>query len=345
MKYFEKDPYDILGVTPGASLDEIKKAYRRLVRKWHPDICGKNMANIKRFLAIKDAYILLKEKVKRKGPSKNLNLSKSFFSNKESLKKSNFPEGAFSFVQIPIEKALKGTKITIEVNEGDNFCPSCQGLGSIPQKNQGLCRKCLGKGYRILPWGNKELKIICKYCSGKGYEKLLTCPKCKGKGFISLIRKVKVTIPPGTKDGTILKFPGEGPFDPEKKSRTTLFLEIEVQNPKGWIIHGKDIISTIDIDCWTHIGGGYIQVNTIDGPQKIFLTPGIKRERFLRIKGHGWIDENGRRGDMLLRINILTPKGPCPKKALELIELLKRLWPCEDISKRALPGPDTLKDS
>ncbi len=341
MTYNDPDPYSVLGVSPGASLDEIKKAYRKLVQKWHPDVCGKTMANIKRFLAIKDAYTLLKDRYLKSNPIK---LNKPVYSSIPVKKGQGAPEGAFCFVQIPIEKALTGTKISLEISDGEDFCPTCGGLGSVAKGAKKPCPKCNGRGYRILPWGTRELRVICQRCSGKGYKDIEPCTRCKGRGFIKLIRKVEITIPPGTKNGDILKFPGEGPFDPEKHIRTPLFVEVEVTIPDNWIIHGKDIIATVTIDCWTHLGGGYVTINTIDGPEKIFIKPGQNREGFIRIKQRGWIDKSGKRGDMLLRLKILPPFGPCPSKAMALINELKRLWPCVDALSNALPAPSSSKE-
>ena len=330
------DPYSILGLKKDADLEQVKSAYRRLVRLWHPDVCGRSMENIKRFLAIKDAYLLLK---------KRLVVQTSESQTVKSVSQRDYPcgenistEGTFLFVQIGLKEALYGTSVSIEIADGQEFCRKCNGLGKIAKANLPPCPSCNGKGYKTLSWGEKDLKIICSHCSGRGRDRLASCPDCSGRGLVTRKKKIEVKIPQGTRNGTILQI--NQSFDSDNQaSEDGCFLEVEVDMPKGWIIHGKDIISTVDVDCWTKLGGGYLEVETVDGLEKIFINPGLGNERFIRIKNKGWIDKKGKRGDHLVRLNVLSPKGPCPKEALELILKLKDLWPCDSQLSKALPNP------
>jgi len=327
------DPYKILGIGRDADLDQVKTAYRRLVRLFHPDVCGRNMDNIKRFLAIKDAYQLLKQKLQATG--KVAVLSSSSIPG-DSPKKGSV-EGTFLFVQIDLKEALFGTSVQLEICGGQDFCQRCKGLGKVEKDALSSCPSCRGKGYRTLNWGNGDLKVICSACSGSGTTGLKRCPQCGGRGIINKKKKIRLWIPPGTKDGTILKLEQE-PDNASANERAKVYVEVEVKAPQGWIIHGRDIISTIDVDCWTRLGGGYIQVETVDGKENVFVTPGLGREKFIRLKNRGWIDKEGKRGDHLVRLNILPPIGPCPREAMELIHRLKVLWPCGGQGPRALPG-------
>ncbi len=293
------------------------------------------MKNIKRFLAIKDAYLLLKKRLVVQSPE-NRTVTSASLADQSSGRDSSL-EGTFLFVQISLKEALYGTSVNIEVADGQDFCSKCNGLGKIAPDNLPPCPSCNGKGYKTLAWGGENLKIICSHCSGKGKDRLSSCPDCSGRGLITRKKKMKVMIPPGTRNGTILEL--DRPTNSNRASEDGCFLEVEVNTPEGWIIHGKDIISTVDVDCWTRLGGGYIKVETIDGTEKVFLHPGLGSEKFIRIKGKGWIGRDGKRGDHLIRLNVLSPKGPCPKEALELILRLKTLWPCDNRLSNALPEP------
>jgi len=335
----DTDPYTILGIRKDADLEEVKSAYRRLVRLWHPDVCGRSMENIKRFLTVKDAYLLLKKRLQAQATKRASSISHSTAAN--AVDRESSVEGTFLFVQIGLQEALYGTHVTIEIADGQDFCRKCSGLGQIAAKNPSTCPACKGKGYKTLSWGEQDLKIICAKCSGRGKEKLTSCPNCSGRGIITRKKKVEVQIPPGTRNGTVLQIETHRTSSSnDSHDEEGYFLEVEVEMPEGWIIHGNDIISTIDIDCWTKLGGGYIEIDTVDGPEKVFVTPGLGNERFIKIPNKGWINKDGKRGNHLVRLNVLSPKGPCPKDALILINQLKVLWPCEGYSLPALPAPD-----
>ncbi len=322
-----------MGLKEDADIEQVKSAYRRLVRLWHPDACGRTLGNIKRFLAIKDAYETLRKRIQQKScvaeianDSPHPNVSQRHY------------EGTFLFVKITIKEALYGTKVEIEADDGQEFCPKCKGLGNLEHTETSPCPSCEGKGYKIMSWGGNSLRIVCSKCSGRGKNRLKSCPVCSGSGIITKKKTLKVEIPPGTSNGTILR------IEKDIKKRSSprnyiegLFLEVEVTMPEGWIIHGRDIISTVDIDCWTKLGGGYMEIETVDGMEKIFINPGLGIERFIRVRGKGWIDKNGTRGDHIVRLNVLSPKGPCPKEAMELINRLKTLWPCENNCNLSLP--------
>ena len=339
MNPLDIDPYKILGVGKDADLEQVKSAYRRLVRMCHPDVCGRNMENIKRFLAIKDAYQLLKKRLQATG--KVAVFSSSSASQERPGKDS--VEGTFLFVQVGMREALYGTRVQVEIGSGEDFCTRCKGLGKVGEKEVSPCPSCQGKGYRTLNWGEGNLKIICATCSGSGTSRLKKCTQCGGRGIVVRKKKVELEIPPGTRDGTILKLENPAPGSPNRDNPDTFYVEVEVKGPPGWIIHGRDIISSADIDCWTKLGGGYLEIETIDGKMEVFVPPGLGTEKFLRIENHGWVDKKGRRGAHLIRLNVLSPKGPCPREATELINRLKAIWPCRNEAPPALP--DSLMDT
>ncbi len=331
---FDRDPYKTLGVRRDAGIEDVRSAYRKLVRMCHPDVCGRNMENVKRFLAIKDAYQFLRQKLRARGK-----VTAFSSSSPKGSQQTRSVEGTFLFVQIGISQALYGTTVPIEIETGEDFCSWCKGLGKVAIERPAPCPLCRGKGYRVMNWGKGDLKIICSECSGSGNKKLTKCTECAGRGIIAKKKRVEVEITPGTRDGTILEIEGSYRDHSEESRGGSVFVEVEVKIPPGWVIHGRDIISSVDIDCWTRLGGGYISVETIDGTEKLFVTPGLGGEKFLRIRKKGWIDSKGRRGDHLVRLNVVSPIGPCSKEAMELINKLKILWPCKQTATLSLPMP------
>ncbi|NPA95692.1 MAG: DnaJ domain-containing protein [Thermodesulfobacteria bacterium] len=336
----ELDPYKILGLNRDASLEEVKSAYRRLVRILHPDVCGRNMKNIKRFLAVKDAYLVLKKRLEAKTAHKVTHRVDRV--DPVSAGDDHSIEGTYLFVQLELRDALYGKTVPLEVAAGQDFCSKCKGIGKVADETIPPCPICRGKGYRSVTWGDNILKVVCSQCSGRGKAKMKSCPECSGKGIVTRNKTIEIKIPAGVRDGTVLGIDQISLEKPGQNCPVNLYIEVEVNMPEGWIIHGKDIIASQDIDCWTKLGGGYIDVDTVDGKQRVFVNPGLGQEKFIRIKNKGWIDEHGRRGDHIVRLNVLSPAGPCPKEAMELINALKRLWPCNGQGPPALPCTDNV---
>jgi molecular chaperone DnaJ len=327
------DPYLLLKISRDADLAEIKSAYRRLVRRLHPDVCGRSMKNIRRFLDIKDAYIFLLRDRRRCPECIPPSTPPTAPGTPRAREIQN---GAFVFIKIDAQQAVLGAEINLEITDREEFCPRCSGLGRYPAKEADACLECSGRGYRIQTWAEKSLKLICSACNGTGTMDLEPCNLCRGKGKIFLQRTIRLEIPRGIMNGTILKLPGQGPWEPDRNSRTPLFVEVEVLLPGDWKIEGNNIISTIEIDCWTHLGGGYITCRTLQGPQRIFISPGSIKGSCLKLKGEGWSDRKGNRGDHIFLIKVSYPSGPCPRSAVRYLQALKQAWPAPDHEKKAI---------
>ncbi len=332
MNFQEKDPYILLNISPDAGPSEIKRAYRRLVRRFHPDVCGKSMANIKRFLAIKDAYSFL---LKKHSPAPQSG-DRSY---EERARREKGQDGLFIFGKISLSQALHGTELTLRVTGQEDFCPHCKGLGNIPSPaSRRDCPECSGRGVVSIPWAGEDLRIVCSRCSGTGSASLKACHICKGRGKIFTEQHITVSVPRGVRDGQVIKYPGLGPKDPKSGRPTCLFLTIEVEMPPGWKIKGKDIVSTIEVDCWSSLGGGKVHVQTLEGLRCIKLRAGSLQSDTIKVPGCGWIDEEGRRGDHIFSVKIKRPTGPCPPLARAYLHILKTLWPAKGFELRSLEG-------
>ncbi len=325
-----------MGISRDADLAEIKLAYRRLVRRLHPDVCGRNMKNIKRFLEIKDAYAFLSKKrlkaarVVEPPPGERPRVCPSCSG--EELK-----DGAFVFKKVDARECLFGAETEVEITDGEEFCPGCKGLGKTVPKHPRPCPVCSGSGFKFIPWSGEELKVVCNSCNGTGSMCTVACSVCRGRGKVVRQRTVRFRVPRGAKNGTVLELKDQGPWDHARQCRSTLFVEIEVDIPCNMEIRGRDIFSTLRIDCWTYLGGGYVSCETIEGSKEVFIYPEVLREGKLVLEGCGWIDENGSRGDHVFMVELSYPSGPCPRQAAEHIEALKRIWPVSSHGTGAIP--------
>ncbi len=338
MNFKDKDPYTLLQISKDAGPSEIKRAYRRLVRRLHPDVCGMSMANIKRFLDIKDAYSYLIQK--HSTPSASCAES----GRKIDDDKNHLKDGLFIFKTLSLKEALHGTKLSLNITKREDFCPRCRGLGKFPAHTKGSCSKCSGNGYVFIPWAGERLKVVCSRCSGTGARGLETCPVCKGRGKVFKEQVVTVSIPGGVKDGQTIRFPGAGPIDPATKKRTPLFVTIEVKLPEGWQIRERDIVSVLEVDCWTCLGGGNVCVKTMDGETTVWIRPGTVHGDTVVLPGCGWIGEDGSRGDHICKIKVKSPVGPCPPLAKTYLNILKSLWPAKGFEYKSLADDRKKRD-
>ncbi len=325
----ERDPWRILGVTPRATLEEIKRAFREKVRLLHPDRQGGGVRTVEDFLKIKAAY---QEILSHYSVTKETLV----LENEEAPSGGSFSDGAYLFLEVPAEKAFYGGTVDVTLADEEEFCPRCEGVGTVSGEGESVCLSCSGTGYLKVKWGDECLQVLCTRCGGTGATGRPPCPLCKGMGRISRLRHVQIKLPRGIKSGTIIRLSGQGPWRPDRKFRDPLYVEIRVALPLSFSLLGNDLLSTEDIDIWTALVGGEIMVKTIEGRVPCTIPPGVQQGHVVRLKGHGWIDEAGNRGDHIVRFNILLPKGEPPPIVMSLIRLLRLFWPVGE-SIRALP--------
>lgn len=324
------DPHSVLGIDPGASLREIKSAYRRKVRLLHPDIAGTGRAGTAAFEMLKEAYqdllaLYLSGKMTgQHGPEDVSRHGKDMY------------DGTFVFITVSPEEALYGKSIEIDVYDEEEFCIHCQGSGFVADSGATRCETCQGKGYKCLPWGKERLRLVCTACSGTGFSAKTVCPKCRGRGKIARKRRVQVQLPKGTMDGMLLRLQGQGPWSPENHARDPLYVEVRVRLPENWTIKGGDIHAHVTVDIWTALIGGNIPVPTVDGTEIHSLPPGSRDGTIIRIPGRGWADAKGTRGSHVAVLDVEMPRTVPGPLVRSLIKWLKILWPCHGQVVKAL---------
>lgn len=330
----EEDPWKLLGLTPGVTREEIKQAYRRLARLCHPDTARPSACDIEAFLRIKTAYEQLIGG-HAETAARHVKVSRS---DGEQIE-----DGAFFFLNVTAREAFCGVTKNITVADRETVCPECGGSGRAQVDRKtigagiGICSDCSGAGRKALVWGNETLFVVCAACSGTGYIGQPICQLCRGRGRIVINRDITVRLPRGIRSGEMLRLPGQGPWRMDKKARDPAFVEIKVEFPKGWCLNGLDLHAVVNIDIWTALSGGNVSISSIDGAVLLDIPPGISNGEKIAIADRGWINEAGKRGRLLLTMNLIFPKNRPTKEAMALINLLKKIWPADNPPLPMLP--------
>jgi len=328
------DPWSVLGLRPGATPAEIRQAFRRRIKECHPDSPTARNMHMQSVCSLVQAYRLLEK-----------HLSPQVVavpeSDGEGLQKAgahNLNEGLFLFLEVSAEDAFKGATVETTVSDCGDCCPSCSGLGHVSRSDAPECGECSGRGFKEVPWGKSRLRIVCSECGGSGRIIRRQCRLCRGQGTITRERTVQVKLPRGTRDGMVLKLPGQGQWRQERQSRDPLFAEIKVRLPEEWTVRNLDIHSTVSVDIWTAMAGGPVTVETVEGMESFMLDPCSFISTDIVLKAKGWIDEAGNRGDHVARIEVVLPQGGPPPAARTLIRWLRYVWPAGPCSvQKALP--------
>ncbi len=329
----ERNLWNVLGLEPGATPDEIRRAFRKKVKACHPDLGGSRSRG-QPVDSIVAAYRLLERRYTpliEHGPA-------GFPEEKKDFPAYDAGDGVFLFLDVSLQEAFAGRTVDTVIADVEDFCPACSGLGYVAPPGSPECRQCSGTGFQQLPWGGSSLRVVCSACSGSGTARRRRCGICRGRGRITRQRTVRIRLPRGTRDGTVLSLPGQGPWSKEKQRRDTLFVEIRVGLPESWRISGMDIHSTISVDIWTLLECGAVAVDTVDGRVSVKCLPDFLKNTEIRLQGHGWIDEEGNRGDHIARVEMVMPPGRPSPLAAAIIRWLKHLWPAGSGSiPRSLP--------
>lgn len=335
----EGDYYDILGIPRNADEKEIKKAYRNLARKYHPDVCKEKGAEEK-FKGINEAYSVLSDEQKRTqydsmGHETYTNASKGSYTG------GGFGGGGFSAdfsgfgdifdffgggqrrsgpqpgadllmrIQISLEEAVSGIDRDIEVMHTEP-CPVCNGSGS-ETKRLNTCPRCGGSGQMRQAahssFGQFIRMMTCSQCGGKGKIPEKVCKECRGSGHSRVKRKVSVHIPAGIDNGMRLRMEGYGEAGDYGAPNGDLYLEVYVQSHERFVRSGDNLEMTIEISPAQAVLGTSVEIETIDKRHlDLKVPPGIQHNTALKIAGEG-MKRRGKPGDLLVRVKIITPKS------------------------------------
>ncbi len=353
-----KSPYDVLGVAKGASADEIKKAYRKLAREFHPDRNPGDASAEERFKEVQNAYDVLSDPEKRKqydafGSTNGrggfqgggVNFGDFNFSDLGDLgdlfggmfgrggggaQRSQAQRGNDLEVDVNLsfEDSLRGieTKIPITL---DTACSECNGSGARPGTAPRICPECNGRGVVAESQGFFALSQPCPRCRGNGTVIEDPCPRCSGTGRQRRTKRYTVRIPAGVKDGTRIRLKGKGEAGFNGGEAGDLFVVTRVQPSKLYERRGDDLVVDVPVTFSEAALGATVEVPTPEGSVALKVKPGTQDGTLLRVKGKGAPKLRGSgRGDVLARMRITVPKK-LKKRERELLEELQAL-PHED---------------
>jgi molecular chaperone DnaJ len=341
-----KDYYKILGVSKDASQDEIKKAYRKLARKYHPDLNPGDKNAEEKFKEINEAYSVLGDPQKR-AEYDRIGTSFEQFGGFERFKGFDFTE-TFDFgdifsdifgrrfeephyekgedilinVELSLEEAFSGVTKSINVSRSV-ICDLCSGSGA---ESYQTCQTCKGTGKVQTTKGFFKISSTCPDCHGTGKKVISFCKKCGGNGRIVSVETLKVKIPSGVDNGSIVKLRGLGNSGTGGAPSGDLLIEISITPHPLFKRKGDDIYLQLPVTFGEAILGAKVEVPTIDGSAIMKLPPGTQGGQRFKLSGKGFINPKSKqRGDQYVDIKIVIPTD-VPKEALSAIKTIESLY-------------------
>lgn len=349
----EQDFYELLGIGRDASEDEIKRAFRQMARRYHPDANPDDPTAEERFKAINEAYEVLSDPDKRAtydrfgraglgGPG-GMPGAGGGFSGFEDIFDMFFgfgggraqarPTGPMRgpdlemALEIELEEAAFGLEREVEISRVET-CNICGGNGVRPGSRPAQCQECRGTGQvtsaQSTIFGRIMTAHTCNACGGRGYVVTDPCPECGGRGMVRRIRKVTISVPAGVSEATRLRLPGQGQGGLNGGPAGDLYVEVRVKPHLVYTRRGLDIVAEAQISYVRAALGGTIEVETLFGREQLTLPPGTQPGDVFAIRGKGMPEVRGRRrGDHHVVVKVQIPRKLTAKQRELLTELAR----------------------
>lgn len=340
-----EDLYETLGVARGATEKEIKQAFKKLARKWHPDV-NKEPGAQEKFQNIAKAYEVLSDTGKRQrydqfgeagvegmgaGPNfSSMNLEDilgdvfgQFFGGgmggmggRQRRRAPRGPQRGRDLscaIEIPFRTACFGGEWPVKVQR-EELCTTCSGSGAKEGANVNTpCAACNGAGTTVqvmqTPLGVMQTQQVCGTCNGTGIDPSVVCPDCHGTGTKPKVEEVIVRVPAGCAEGNQLRLRGEGDKGLRKGPPGDLYVQVRVQPSRDFQRQGFDIHTESVVDVYDAMLGTSVKVRTIDGKAEVKVPPGTQPDTRLRIRGRGVpvLGKKGQRGDHYINVKVNVP--------------------------------------
>jgi len=356
-----RSPYEVLGVPKTASDGEIKKAYRKLAREFHPDRNPGDGEAEERFKEVQTAYDLLSDSEKRStydrfgttgargfpgggaGPGtggfrfEEFDLGDLFGgmfgggARRSGARQPMRGDDLETHVRISFEDSLEGVQVRIPV-EAETVCAVCHGTGAEPGTSPVVCPQCAGRGVVSDSQGMFAFSQPCPRCQGNGTIVERPCQSCRGSGRERTTKRYGVKIPAGAKNGTRVRLKGKGEAGRNGGPAGDLYVVVDVEPSALFERRGSDLVLEVPVTYAEAALGASVQIPTPEGPVSLKVPAGTESGKLLRIKGRGapHLKGNGR-GDLLARVKVSIPKKltKAEKEALEGYQNVSRENPRE----------------
>ncbi|MCP5167179.1 MAG: molecular chaperone DnaJ [Pseudomonadales bacterium] len=327
----KRDYYEVLGVDKGAADSDIKKAYRRVAMKYHPDRNPDDPDADHKFKEATEAYDILMDREKREAYDRFGHAGVD-----PGMGGGGFGGGNFSDIfgdvfgdifgggrggrggpqrgsdlrytlDISLEDAVRGTTVEIKV-PSLSTCEKCDGSGAKKGSSPTTCGTCGGMGQVRMQQGFFQVQQTCPTCRGRGKTITDPCNACHGQGRVEKTRKLSVKVPPGVDTGDRIRLSGEGEAGPEGGPPGDLFVQMSVRQHNIFERDGKNLYCEVPITFVTAALGGELEVPTLDGRVKLKIPPETQTGKLFRLRGKGVKPvRGGSVGDLLCRAVVETP--------------------------------------
>ncbi len=346
----KQDYYEVLGVERGASEDEIKRAYRKLAFKYHPDHNPDDPEAEAKFKEAAEAYEILRDPDKRErydrfGHEGMGDFGPQGFSSPEDIfgafgdifseffgfggqgRRGPRPHAGADLrynLRIGFREAAKGSEVTLRLPKQEP-CAECEGSGAAKGTSPETCQQCQGAGQVYQSQGFFRVAITCPVCRGEGRIIRTPCVECRGRGKVVREREIKVRVPAGVDDGSRLRLRGEGEPGAFGGPPGDLYVVISVEPDKTFRRHGQDLVLTKEIGMVQAALGDKIEVETLGEPVTMEIPKGTHSGRIFQLAGMGLPQPGGgRTGDLLVEVVVKTPTN-LSRKQEELLREFARL--------------------
>lgn len=334
----QQDYYDILGVQKNSDQSTIKKAYRKLAMKYHPDQNPGNQEAEEKFKEAAEAYEVLGNPEKRSrydqfghnafkqqggfGGGQGFGDINDIFDSfgdifgdifggggRQRSRRDGPRQGANLryMMRVDLKNAVEGCQEEIEF-DADSSCGSCSGSGSAPGSSPETCKTCAGKGQVVRTQGFFSVATTCPSCNGRGQTITNPCKTCDGSGRENKKRKIKVKVPPGVDTGTRLRISGEGEGGYRGGPAGDLYVEIIVNEDPLFTREGNDLVGQVEISYLQAILGAKLEVETFRGKETVEIPAGTQPNDQIVLKSKGAPSIRGYgRGDMVFIAKVKIP--------------------------------------
>jgi len=341
----KKDYYEVFGIKKNASANEIKKAYKKLARKYHPDVNSGDKAAENKFKEISEAYAVLNDSEKKKKYDALGHQAFSAGFDPFSSSRGRGRTGGFGFessfggfsdifsdifgestggrrqrrgpvkgrdiqypIEISFEDSVKGMKANLQIRK-QSLCSICNGSGAKPGSTSSTCPKCGGSGKVNIGGSFLNMMESCRQCNGTGSYNPSLCPNCTGRGAVPKTEKISVKIPAGVDNGSKVRLSGKGEPGANRGPNGDVYIITRIRPHRFFERKGDNIYCQIPITVSEAALGAKITVPTIEGKAVMKVPPGTQSGQKFRLSGKGVPSlKSGIKGDQFIEVQIVIPK-------------------------------------